>query len=237
MLENASVQARLEGVGRLSRQNCRELGVVGPAGAGLRSAPRCAPRSSLRRVPVRPHPGRDGVGRRCACARPGPLARGPAVARFRDRAAREPSPGRASGGLRRVAPRRARGRAERRLARRDRPRRRHRRAPERSGGTRSWIRRSTTGALSPRRCPAIRSRTFRSATRASTSPTRGTISDAEFLSTRWASRAPAPLAFPTGGAEFPERFRAARRSMPAAAARCRECCRTPCRRRSSPSAG
>ena len=53
----------------------------GDRGPGLRCAPGRATRSSVRHLPVRPHPGGDGLGRRRAGAGAGAVAGDPAVAR------------------------------------------------------------------------------------------------------------------------------------------------------------
>ena len=186
MLGNASVQARLEGVGALSTaSSALELGIVGPAARACEVAPRRAARSSLRRLPVRAHPGRDGVGGRRAGALSGAAAGDPALARVRDRTARRACRRGACrvecGALRPgelvVAMTEGwRGEIVHVVVTDDRGRR----PPAQGGGP-------VVPQLERRwrpRCPGTRSPTFRSATRASTSPTRGTISDARDSSAR-----------------------------------------------------
>ena len=81
LLESPSVLGRLEGVGGGHPGDVPRARLRGHRGPGLRRAARRAARSSVRHLPVRPHPGRDGLGRRRLGAGAGPVAGDSAVAR------------------------------------------------------------------------------------------------------------------------------------------------------------
>ena len=125
---------------------------------------------------------------------------------FVDRAARRLARGAVRVACGSLAARRARRGHGRGLAGGDRPRRAYRAAGA-SAATRWWIRRSTTGAAWRSRCPGTRSPIFRCATRASTSPTRGTTSDARASFRTGCDRARGRRRSPGAEPEFPERFR------------------------------
>ena len=133
----------------------------------------------------------------------GALAGDPAVAGVRRRPGRRPARRRSPGGLRRASARRARGRPWRRAGGERSPTssspmtagsvRRHKVVDPSFHNWRPW----------PRRCPATRSRIFRCATRASTSPTRGTISDARLPPVPGWTPGDAHLAVPRWGVRVP----------------------------------
>ena len=81
LLESPSVLGRLEGVGGVSREEVPRARLRGDRGPGLRCAPGRATRSPVRHLPVRPHPGGDGLGRRRPGEGTGAVAGDPAVTR------------------------------------------------------------------------------------------------------------------------------------------------------------